>query len=187
MYSRSELAGLYRTARVGLVTPLRDGMNLVAKEYVAAQDPDNPGVLILSRFAGAANELRRALVVNPNDPESVADAIAQALDMPIAERRSRHANCSRRFANMILSGGLRIPEGPAGRSEEEQPLAPDVAAEAFNRDRERGAMVKSVPGSAYAPNESACGFARSVNEGQVEPVAASPFGAADRAVVITGS
>ena len=69
VYSRSELAGLYRTARVGLVTPLRDGMNLVAKEYVAAQDPDDPGVLILSRFAGAANELRRALVVNPYDAE----------------------------------------------------------------------------------------------------------------------
>jgi len=91
VYSRSVLAGLYRTARVGLVTPLRDGMNLVAKEYVAAQDPDDPGVLILSRFAGAANELRRALVVNPYDAESVADAIAQALEMPIGERRARHA------------------------------------------------------------------------------------------------
>ena len=69
VYSRSALAGLYRTARVGLVTPLRDGMNLVAKEYVAAQDPDDPGVLVLSRFAGAANELRRALLVNPYDAE----------------------------------------------------------------------------------------------------------------------
>ena len=63
----SALAGLYRTARVGLVTPLRDGMNLVAKEYVAAQDPDDPGVLVLSRFAGAAIDLRRALLVNPYD------------------------------------------------------------------------------------------------------------------------
>ena len=90
VYGRSALAGLYRTARVGLVTPLRDGMNLVAKEYVAAQDPEDPGVLILSRFAGAAIEFRRALLVNPYDPESVAGAIAQALTMPIEERRARH-------------------------------------------------------------------------------------------------
>jgi trehalose 6-phosphate synthase len=90
VYSRSVLAGLYRTARVGLVTPLRDGMNLVAKEYVAAQDPDDPGVLILSRFAGAAIEFRRALLVNPYDAESVAGAIMQALTMGLEERRARH-------------------------------------------------------------------------------------------------
>ena len=90
VYGRSALAGLYRTARVGLVTPLRDGMNLVAKEYVAAQNSEDPGVLILSRFAGAAIEFRRALLVNPYDPESVAGAIAQALAMPIEERRARH-------------------------------------------------------------------------------------------------
>jgi trehalose 6-phosphate synthase len=90
VYSRSALAGLYRTARVGLVTPLRDGMNLVAKEYVAAQDPDDPGVLILSRFAGSAIAFRRALLVNPYDAESVASAIAQALTMPRDERRDRH-------------------------------------------------------------------------------------------------
>ena len=90
VYSRSVLAGLYRTARVGLVTPLRDGMNLVAKEYVAAQNPDDPGVLILSRFAGAAIDFRRALLVNPYDAESVASALAQALAMPLEERRARH-------------------------------------------------------------------------------------------------
>jgi trehalose 6-phosphate synthase len=90
VYSRSVLAGLYRTARVGLVTPLRDGMNLVAKEYVAAQDPDDPGVLILSRFAGAAIGFRSALLVNPYDAESVAGAIAQALALPLEERRARH-------------------------------------------------------------------------------------------------
>jgi trehalose 6-phosphate synthase len=89
-YSRTQLAGLYRSARVGLVTPLRDGMNLVAKEYVAAQDANDPGVLILSRFAGAAAECRDALLVNPFDPESVASAIARALEMPLAERRDRH-------------------------------------------------------------------------------------------------
>jgi trehalose 6-phosphate synthase len=74
----------------GLVTPLRDGMNLVAKEYVASQNPDDPGVLILSRFAGAAHECREALLVNPYDPDSVAAAMGQALSMPLAERRQRH-------------------------------------------------------------------------------------------------
>jgi hypothetical protein len=89
-YSHSTLAGLYRAARVGLVTPLRDGMNLVAKEYVASQNPDNPGVLILSRFASASHESKAALLVNPYDPDSVAAAIGQALAMPPAERRQRH-------------------------------------------------------------------------------------------------
>jgi len=90
VYSRSVLAGLYRTARVGLVTPLRDGMNLVAQEYVAAQDSDDPGVLILSRFVGAAINFRRSVLVNPYDAESVATALAQALAMPLKERRARH-------------------------------------------------------------------------------------------------
>ena len=89
-YSRATLAGLYRGARAGLVTPLRDGMNLVAKEYVAAQNPDDPGVLVLSRFAGAARECEAALLVNPYDPDSVAAAIGQALSMPLTERRERH-------------------------------------------------------------------------------------------------
>ena len=89
-YSRSTLAGLYRSARAALVTPLRDGMNLVAKEYIAAQNPDNPGVLILSRFAGAAHECQAALLVNPYDPDSVAAAIGQALSMPLEERQERH-------------------------------------------------------------------------------------------------
>ncbi|WP_037495340.1 alpha,alpha-trehalose-phosphate synthase (UDP-forming) [Sphingomonas sp. KC8] len=88
-YPRDQLAGIYRAARVGLVTPLRDGMNLVAKEYVAAQDADDPGVLILSRFAGAAEQMRDALLVNPHSPEEIADAIAQALSMPKAERIRR--------------------------------------------------------------------------------------------------
>lgn len=86
---RNVLAGLYRMARVGLVTPLRDGMNLVAKEYVAAQDAENPGVLILSRFAGAARELDGALLVNPYDTDGVSDAIARALSMPLEARRER--------------------------------------------------------------------------------------------------
>jgi trehalose 6-phosphate synthase len=83
------LAGLYRMSRIGLVTPLRDGMNLVAKEFVAAQQPDDPGVLILSRFAGAAHELDGAILVNPYDTEACAAAIARALRMPPEERRER--------------------------------------------------------------------------------------------------
>src|SRR5437868_7269382 len=91
-YSRSILAGLYRSARAGLVTPLRDGMNLVAKEYIAAQDSEDPGMLILSRFAGAAAELNAALLVNPYDPEAVGGAIERALTMTYEERSQRHAS-----------------------------------------------------------------------------------------------
>ena len=87
--SHSALAGLYRMSRIGLVTPLRDGMNLVAKEYVAAQAPDNPGVLVLSQFAGAAQELKSALIVNPYDIEATAAAIARAFTMPLDERKDR--------------------------------------------------------------------------------------------------
>ncbi len=90
-YSRSILAGLFRSARAALVTPLRDGMNLVAKEYIAAQDAEDPGLLILSRFAGAAAECTAALLVNPYDPEAVATSISHALSMPLEERRKRHA------------------------------------------------------------------------------------------------
>ncbi len=89
-YSRDELFGIYRAARVGLVTPLRDGMNLVAKEYVAAQDPADPGVLVLSCFAGAAAQLTQAVIVNPHSSEDIADGIARALSMPLAERQERH-------------------------------------------------------------------------------------------------
>ncbi|NLC36831.1 MAG: hypothetical protein GX772_10390, partial [Alcaligenaceae bacterium] len=89
-HDRHELMPLYRQARVGLVTPLRDGMNLVAKEFVAAQDPDNPGVLVLSRFAGAACQLDGALLVNPHDPGEMAEAMRQALLMPLEERRARY-------------------------------------------------------------------------------------------------
>jgi|TARA_R100000501_G_scaffold10060_1_gene19726 trehalose 6-phosphate synthase len=88
-YPRAELFGFYRAAKVGLVTPLRDGMNLVAKEYVAAQDPEDPGVLILSRFAGAALQLDGAVLVNPYSSEDVSEAIRQALDMPLEERKAR--------------------------------------------------------------------------------------------------
>ena len=88
-YRRDQLAGIYRAARVCLVTPLRDGMNLVAKEYVAAQNPEDPGVLILSRFAGAAEQMGEALLVNPFSREELSDAIKRALTMPQAERRRK--------------------------------------------------------------------------------------------------
>ena len=88
-YPRDVLAGVYRASKIGLVTPLRDGMNLVAKEYVAAQDPEDPGVLILSRFAGAAEQMPDALLVNPYSAEEMSDAICQALIMPREERIRR--------------------------------------------------------------------------------------------------
>ena len=88
-YRRDQLAGIYRAARVCLVTPLRDGMNLVAKEYVAAQNPDDPGVLVLSRFAGAAEQMGEALLVNPFSREELSDAIQRALTMPLAERKRK--------------------------------------------------------------------------------------------------
>jgi len=86
---RKTLAGFYRASQVGFITPLRDGMNLVAKEYVAAQPPDDPGVLVLSRFAGAAREFEAAMLVNPHDLDEMAETLHRALVMPIEERRSR--------------------------------------------------------------------------------------------------
>lgn len=83
------LTGFYRAARIGLVTPYRDGMNLVAKEYLASQDANDPGMLVLSCFAGAADELGEALIVNPYDVEGMAEAIRQGLDMPVGERKER--------------------------------------------------------------------------------------------------
>lgn len=95
---RKRLPGLYRAARVALVTPLRDGMNLVAKEFIAAQDPADPGVLVLSRFAGAAEQLEHALLVNPYDIDGMAEIIQQALQMSLQERQARHQQ---------LLGGIR--------------------------------------------------------------------------------
>jgi trehalose 6-phosphate synthase len=90
-WSRRRLPALYRCARVALVTPLRDGMNLVGKEFVAMQDEADPGVLVLSRFAGAAEQMRQALLVNPYDIPATAQAIQRALRMPLAERQERHS------------------------------------------------------------------------------------------------
>jgi trehalose 6-phosphate synthase len=97
LLSRDTLAALYRGSRVGLVTPLRDGMNLVAKEYIAAQAPDDPGVLVLSKFAGAAEELSEALIVNPYNNDEVAEAVSRALHMPVGERRELHTALLKRI------------------------------------------------------------------------------------------
>ncbi|MGH8188610.1 MAG: alpha,alpha-trehalose-phosphate synthase (UDP-forming) [Steroidobacteraceae bacterium] len=90
-FPHASVMGFLRAAHVGLVTPLRDGMNLVAKEYLAAQDPQDPGVLVLSNLAGAACELTAAVHINPHDARAVGRAIQAALNMPLSERRERHA------------------------------------------------------------------------------------------------
>ena len=122
-FSQTVLAGLYRTAQVGVVTPLHDGMNLVAKEYVAAQNPADPGVLVLSKFAGAANELDTALLVNPHDIDGMARTIAMALSMPLPERRMRweammeklrHRTIQQWFAEFVEAlQATRIEDGAA--------------------------------------------------------------------------
>ena len=155
-YRRDELAGVYRAAKVGLVTPLRDGMNLVAKEYVAAQDPDDPGVLILSRFAGAADQLRHALLVNPNSPEEISEALKRALTMDKAERIHRWQalfdNVSRddvaawrdAFVRTLCAIDAEPPPHPTGGpfyGEQARPLPgdarlqPDVRTERAGGDR----------------------------------------------------
>jgi trehalose 6-phosphate synthase len=120
-FGQAVLAGLYRTAQVGVVTPLHDGMNLVAKEYIAAQNPADPGVLVLSKFAGAANELDAALLVNPNDIDGMARTIATALSMPLTERRMRYEAMMQKlrghsiqqwFADFIAA----LRQSPADRS-----------------------------------------------------------------------
>ncbi|MBS7539799.1 alpha,alpha-trehalose-phosphate synthase (UDP-forming) [Ancylobacter lacus] len=117
-FPRATLAAIYRTAKLGLVTPLRDGMNLVAKEYIAAQDPEDPGVLVLSRFAGAADELPGAVTVNPYDIEGMADVMNRALLMPIEERRERwRANMDNVVSNTIHDWCERFLEDLGARED----------------------------------------------------------------------
>jgi trehalose 6-phosphate synthase len=132
-FSQIVLAGLYRTAQVGVVTPLHDGMNLVAKEYVAAQNPADPGVLVLSKFAGAANELDTALLVNPHDIDGMARTIAMALSMPLIERRMRweammvklrHHSIQQWFTSFVES----LQNARAEREAVTQPIAPPPIA-----------------------------------------------------------
>lgn len=91
-FARATILGFLALSRVCLITSLRDGMNLVAKEFVAAQDPAEPGVLVLSQFAGAACELKDALLVNPYDIDDVVEGIARAIEMLMSERRRRWKN-----------------------------------------------------------------------------------------------
>ena len=109
-YSRRTLAGFFRVSAIGLVTPLIDGMNLVAKEYVVCQDPDDPGVLVLSCFAGAAQELDGALIVNPYDFEAVGDTLAGALEMTLGERRERHMTLMDRLKRWDVTAWRRAFE-----------------------------------------------------------------------------
>jgi trehalose 6-phosphate synthase len=140
-YPRSSLAGLYRCSRVGLVTPLRDGMNLVAKEFAAAQNPDNPGILILSRFAGAAKECEGALLVNPYDSGSVAEAIVRALEMSIEERRERHqANFKKLSENDIALWGERFLMTLVGADEELSLFPEGLHLEPAIHPKEKGAV-----------------------------------------------
>ena len=114
---RGTLMATFRLARIGLVTPLRDGMNLVAKEYVAAQDPADPGVLVLSTMAGAAEELTDAILVNPHDIDAVADGIHRGLEMPLEERRARHSAMLRVLqANDVFAWRDRFLDALAGRA-----------------------------------------------------------------------
>jgi len=106
-FSHGVLTGFYRQAQLGLVTPLRDGMNLVAKEFIAAQDPHDPGVLVLSRFAGAAAEMHEALIVNPYDLDGVADAIARAHAMPLEERKERWRTLFKRLQRHDITAWRR--------------------------------------------------------------------------------
>jgi trehalose 6-phosphate synthase len=131
------LAGLYRLAQVGLVTPLRDGMNLVAKEYVAAQSSETPGVLVLSRFAGAAYELDAALLVNPYDTDATAAAIRRALEMPLEERKERWSAMMRRIENNTVDRwcgdflaslmATKDASEPAQRDGAEDELTPELS------------------------------------------------------------
>jgi alpha,alpha-trehalose-phosphate synthase [UDP-forming]/trehalose-phosphatase len=107
-YGKQQLSQLYRAAYVGYVTPLRDGMNLVAKEYVAAQDPENPGVLLLSQFAGAAVEMKDAVITNPYYPDGMARDLDRALRMELGERKARHAKL---LAQVQRSNAVTWAEG----------------------------------------------------------------------------
>ncbi len=110
-FNQATLAGFYRAADIAVVTPLRDGMNLVAKEYVAAQDADDPGVLILSSFAGAADELKQAIIINPFDSDDIAESFVAALAMPLAERRERwHAMFQYLVRNDVVAWRTRYLE-----------------------------------------------------------------------------
>jgi trehalose 6-phosphate synthase len=128
-FSQAVLAGLYRTAQVGVVTPLHDGMNLVAKEYIAAQSPADPGVLVLSKFAGAANELDAALLVNPHDVDGMARSIAVALAMPLTERRMRFESMMKKLRSHTIDQWFaEFVEALRASAAEQAPAVPSEPA-----------------------------------------------------------
>jgi trehalose 6-phosphate synthase len=130
-FPHSVLAGFYRTAHIGLVTPFQDGMNLVAKEYVAAQNPLDPGVLVLSEFAGAARQLDAAVLVNPHDIDAVARALVRALTMSAAERRQRWTAMMTRLEESSLAtwfSDFEAALAESGRTTREFPLPTPAAA-----------------------------------------------------------
>jgi trehalose 6-phosphate synthase len=137
------LAALYRASRIGLVTPIRDGMNLVAKEYVAAQEPQDPGVLILSAFAGAAEQLRDALLVNPYDADEVADALERARTMELDERIERH----RALMAVLRSESSDHWQATYLRALDGEPLAADRGGEGAARTA-RSTATRANPRSA---------------------------------------
>jgi trehalose 6-phosphate synthase len=135
------------------VTPLRDGMNLVAKEYIAAQNAADPGVLILSRFAGAAEDMTDALIVNPFDAEEIAEAMHQGLAMPLDERQARHksllarikASSAKQFCLTFLAA-LRSDSAPAAvpQAEPEAGGARRAAAARMQRSANHVAPHRTV-------------------------------------------
>jgi trehalose 6-phosphate synthase len=146
-FPRKTLAGFYRASRIGLVTPFRDGMNLVAKEYVAAQDPADPGVLILSRFAGAARELRGALIVNPFDTDQVSEALHLGLNMPLDERQARWQGMMQALrANTLSHWRDRFLDAlqAAGRAPEAQHGAWDGTGQEQSGSESRAAEREAV-------------------------------------------
>ncbi|CAA7623276.1 alpha,alpha-trehalose-phosphate synthase (UDP-forming) [Magnetospirillum sp. UT-4] len=159
-YDRATLAGFYRAACVGLVTPLRDGMNLVAKEYVAAQNPEDPGVLVLSRFAGAARELEvGALVVNPYDLDEVADALARALSMPREQRVQRwrammemvEANTVARWRDRFLADLGRLPAGLELDYGQRMAVRPAARSSAASTSASVSSSDRTMPPAAPGP------------------------------------
>ena len=152
--SQSALAGLYRLARVGLVTPLRDGMKLVAKEYVAAQAPDDPGVLVLSQYAGAAQELKAALIVNPFDIAEDGGGDCARRQMPLEERKARwRDNMAALKANSIDHWTENCLKAIAGTAAE-----PECSMHPAGEIILAGAIARPEPWRAASPIWSSLGY-----------------------------
>jgi trehalose 6-phosphate synthase len=161
-YSQASLAGLYRLARVGLVTPLRDGMNLVAHEYVASQNPENPGVLVHSRFAGAAEIFHDALIINPFDTDETAEAMRLAIAMPLEERKTRWESLMKvaqthnvdNWANSYLAA--LTGEAPSGADDQEADSDPNQENKLLPRAGTSGqprttSLEQRAPGQSFLP------------------------------------